>query len=276
MSDPSHGRTAAMTRVPQWKTLDEAIRHWADVRPRDAAMVEPAGRLSWTAYDGYVTLLAARLLDLGLAPGDRVAVWLPDGCAVHVALSACLRAGLVATGIGARSGRRELRHLLGKSGAKVLVTAPRMGELDTRELFDELRGELPALTHLVPAYDVVAGAARPGLRRGPARRAGPRRAAGRRPPRADRHPRAAQLDLGHDRAAQVRDARPSAVDRLPRLAVDAGELTTEDVFLERAAGAVRLRALDRALHPDAARRADRGAAALRRRRDAALHRARSG
>jgi acyl-CoA synthetase len=140
-----------MTDTPRWDTLDDAIRHWAATRPRGWAMVEPAGRLSWTAYDGYVSLLAAHLLDLGLAPGDRVGVWLPDGAAVHVALSACLRAGLVFTGIGARSGRRELTHLLGKSGATVLLTAPRMGDVDTRDLFDEL----PGLTRYVNAYDIV-------------------------------------------------------------------------------------------------------------------------
>ena len=155
MTDPAAARTPAMMRVPRWNTLDEAIRHWAAVRPLADAVVEPAGRLTWSAYDGYVTLLAARLLDLGLAAGDRVAVWLPDGCAVHVALSACLRAGLVATGIGARSGRRELKHLLGKSGAAVLLTAPRMGDTDTYALFAELRAELPALTHYLPAYEVV-------------------------------------------------------------------------------------------------------------------------
>lgn len=145
----------APTPVPRFHTLDEAIGHYASTRPRGWAMIEPAGRLSWTAYDGYITLLAARLLDLGLAAGDRVAVWLPDGVAVHVALAACVRAGLVATGIGARSGHRELRHLLGRSGARALVTAPAMRDTDTRQLFDELRVDLPALTHHLNVHDVV-------------------------------------------------------------------------------------------------------------------------
>jgi acyl-CoA synthetase len=147
--------TSPENPVPRFHTLDDAIAHFAATKPRDWAMIEPAGRLSWTAYDDYITLLAAYLLDLGLAPGDRVGVWLPDGVAVHVALCACVRAGLVATGIGARSGHRELRHLLGKSGARVLVTAPTMRDTDTRRLFDELRADLPALTRHVNVHDVV-------------------------------------------------------------------------------------------------------------------------
>ena len=111
-------RESSLAGVPRWGTLDEAIRHYAAVKPDGWAYIEPSGRLSWSAYDGYVSILAAALVEAGVGRGERVAVWLPDGCAVHVALSACLRAGVVYTGIGARCGERELRHLLAKSGAR--------------------------------------------------------------------------------------------------------------------------------------------------------------
>jgi acyl-CoA synthetase len=138
-----------------WRDLDHAIRTAAATAPASWAIIEPAGRVSYAAYDGYTTLLAGALLDAGLKDGDRVAVWLPDGVAVHVALSACLRAGLVATGIGARSGERELRHLLGKSGARALVTVEAMGGADTRELFQRLQADVPSLTTYFLVHDVV-------------------------------------------------------------------------------------------------------------------------
>jgi acyl-CoA synthetase len=142
-------------RVPHWDTLDEAIGHWAAVKPDAWAYVEPSGRLSWRAYDGYISLLAAALVDAGTGPGERVGVWIPDGCAVHVAMSACLRAGVVCTGIGARCGERELRHLLAKSGATTLLTVPGMGGRDTVELFGRLRADLPALHRYLDVYDWV-------------------------------------------------------------------------------------------------------------------------
>src|SRR6202035_3436839 len=80
---------------------------------------------------------------------------MPDGAAVHVALSACLRAGVVFTGIGSRSGERELRHLLAKSGATTLLTVPQLGPVDTRELFGQLSADLPALTRYMNVYDWV-------------------------------------------------------------------------------------------------------------------------
>jgi hypothetical protein len=66
-------------------SLDEAISHVA-TNPAGCAYIEPAGRVSWAAYDGYITLLAARLLSQGLETGDRSS-----------ALSSC-RQSITATG----------------------------------------------------------------------------------------------------------------------------------------------------------------------------------
>jgi acyl-CoA synthetase len=148
-------RESSLVRVPRWDTLDEAIKHWVAVKPAAWAYIEPSGRLSWRAYDGYISILAAALVEAGIGRGERVAVWIPDGCVVHVALSACLRAGVVYTGIGARCGDRELRHLLAKSGASTLLTVPELGGRDTVELFGRLRAELPALTRYLNVCDWV-------------------------------------------------------------------------------------------------------------------------
>ena len=52
------------------------------------------------------------------APGDRVALQLPDGPGVHTAMLACEKAGIVAVGIGARAGAREVAHLVERTGAR--------------------------------------------------------------------------------------------------------------------------------------------------------------
>jgi acyl-CoA synthetase len=144
---------SSLERIPRWETLDAAIKHWAAAKPDAAAFVEPAGRLTWTAYDGYATLLAAAIISQGIGQGEKIGIWIPDGCAVHVAMTACIRAGVVFVGIGARSGDRELRHLLGKTGATTLLTVPEVAGRDTREIFERLRADLPALTGYLDVYD---------------------------------------------------------------------------------------------------------------------------
>lgn len=145
----------SLSRVPAWSDLDEAIRSHAATRPEGWAYIEPAGRMSWAAYDGYISLLAAAFVEAGIEPGERVAIWLPDGAAVHVALSAALRAGVVAVGIGARSGEREVRHLLTRTAATTLVTLPAVGRAETGALFERWVEDLPFLARYVDVGDVV-------------------------------------------------------------------------------------------------------------------------
>ncbi len=132
-----------------WRTLDEAISSHATTKPGDIAYIEPTRRMSWLAYDGYITLAARRLLASGLAPGDRVGVWLKDGVAVHVALNACLRAGVVPVGIGARSGALEMGHLLGTTGARALLTESEHRGIETATTFARLQTDLPDLSLLL-------------------------------------------------------------------------------------------------------------------------------
>jgi acyl-CoA synthetase len=126
-------------------SIDAAIRRNATMTNLAPAYIEPQGTLSWRAYDGYISLLALRLIERGLAPGDRVGVWMHDGAAVHVALAACNRAGLVAVGIGARSGEREVEHILGRSRARALITPRELRKVDLDACITRLRNTLPDL-----------------------------------------------------------------------------------------------------------------------------------
>jgi acyl-CoA synthetase len=121
---PDFTRAEEYRRRGWWsdETLTDHVRRHAAERPDDAAYVTPMGRLSWAGYDRRSDRLAERLVDLGLARGDRAAIQLPDSASVHVALLACEKAGVVAVGIGARAGERELRHIMSKTRAATLIS----------------------------------------------------------------------------------------------------------------------------------------------------------
>ena len=63
----------------------------------------------------------AYLLGLGLKPGDRVAIMLPNVLQYPVALSAVLRAGFIAVNVNPLYTPRELEHQLKDSGALAIV-----------------------------------------------------------------------------------------------------------------------------------------------------------
>ncbi|MCU1451974.1 MAG: hypothetical protein JWN46_120 [Acidimicrobiales bacterium] len=103
-------------------SFGERITDLARDRPDDVAFVTPSERLTWRRYDETATTWAGALARLG-SPGERVAVQLPDGPAVHVALIALERAGFVTVGIGARAGPQEVDHLIGQTGARIMIAS---------------------------------------------------------------------------------------------------------------------------------------------------------
>jgi acyl-CoA synthetase len=155
---------AAEYRARGWwsdVTLADRIRKLAADRPDGAAYITGTARFSWRDYDMASDRVAAALLGLGFERGDRVAVVLPDGPAVHVALVGVEKAGLVAVGIGARAGDREISHLLARTGAKALITHAHQRE----RAADDLRAAVIALgaerVHLVLVPDFVSGTDQP-------------------------------------------------------------------------------------------------------------------
>ncbi|MGY1814036.1 class I adenylate-forming enzyme family protein [Blastococcus sp. SYSU D00820] len=105
-------------------TVADAVAGHAAARPEELAYVGDDQRLTWRDLHEGACELAGALAAAGVGPGDRVAVWMPDTPLLHLSFLAVEHAGGVVIGLGARAGARELVHLLGQTGAAVLVTEP--------------------------------------------------------------------------------------------------------------------------------------------------------
>lgn len=144
------------------ESLSDLVRSHARRQPDGTAYVADDRRTSWQQYDALADDIAATLVGLGIASGEKVAVCLPDTVEVHAMFIGAARAGVVAVGIGARAGDRELGHLITRTDARTLVTMrDRRGE-SAAELVARLReAGVPLATHIVldpdgpvQAYDV--------------------------------------------------------------------------------------------------------------------------
>jgi acyl-CoA synthetase len=120
-------------------SLAQIVRQRAGSQPDALAFITSDSRLTWAQYDSRAESLARRLVAQGLEVGARIAVVLPDGPAVHVAFLAIEKAGCVIVGIGARSGRRELEHLLGLTECVGIVSGVQLLETEAAVLVRELR-----------------------------------------------------------------------------------------------------------------------------------------
>ncbi len=116
---------AARYRAAGWwsdSTLSDAVRRNAERSPDRVAYVDHPGlSLTWREFDAAASSLAEQLTGVGVAHGDRVAVWQGDSAAIHVLLVAIERCGAVVVGIGARAGTREVAAILRSSQPKILI-----------------------------------------------------------------------------------------------------------------------------------------------------------
>ncbi|MCS6986460.1 MAG: acyl-CoA ligase (AMP-forming), exosortase A system-associated [Sphingomonadaceae bacterium] len=101
-----------MTRV------DELLKRGA---PEAIALVDRDRTLTYAALDASVDRVAAGLARR-IAPGDRVAVWLPKSVEAVVALFAVARAGGIAVPVNPLLKGAQVGHILSDSGAALLLT----------------------------------------------------------------------------------------------------------------------------------------------------------
>ena len=107
--------------------------------PDGIAYIADGSRYTWAQYERDSDAIARELLAAGHAPGARIAVMMPDGPAVHAVFVGIEKAGLVAVGIGARAGDREVAHLLTLTGSRVLVTTPDQHGREVAALVTDVR-----------------------------------------------------------------------------------------------------------------------------------------
>src|SRR4051812_18064156 len=128
--------------------LGHLLREVADRAPGAPALVDAADdtRLTHGELGDRADLAAVRLLDLGLEPGDRIVVQLPNGWDFVVLTLACLRAGIVPVMALPAHRRAELTYLARHAEATAIAVPDRMREFDHQALAHELADDVRAVT----------------------------------------------------------------------------------------------------------------------------------
>ncbi len=128
------------------QTLSAVVATHAESMGERLAYVGGDERVTWRELHERADGVAGALVDAGVQAGDRVAVLLPDGPAVHTCYLGIERAGAVIVGIGPRAGPREVEHLLGVTAASLLLTAPGIDAPSGLRRLDVTESMLPAGT----------------------------------------------------------------------------------------------------------------------------------
>src|SRR5205085_10248874 len=100
--------------------------------------------------------VARGLARAGVGPGDVVAFQLPNWVEAALLFYGASLLGAVVVPIVHFYGAKEVRYILDRSGAKVLVTADHFRAIDYLTTLDAFVDELPALEHVYVAGDDAA------------------------------------------------------------------------------------------------------------------------
>lgn len=117
--------------------------------PDDVALEDRSGTLTYAGLEMAVGALALWLSRQGLAPGARVATWLPKTRLACLMPLAAARAGLVHVPVNPMLKHAQVAHILADSGASLLMTQPaRSMTLESGDLPDGCRiaGDEEAVT----------------------------------------------------------------------------------------------------------------------------------
>ncbi|MEW2500020.1 AMP-binding protein [Amycolatopsis sp. NPDC047767] len=102
------------------------------------ALVDGPVRLKHQDALRHSTAVAVRLLARGIAPGDRVAILLPNGWQYAIGYCGAQLAGAIVVLVNTRLTEPELDHILNDSGATVIVTDDTLGARVPAALADRI------------------------------------------------------------------------------------------------------------------------------------------
>lgn len=142
-------------------TIGDVIRETARNRPGHPYLVWDGGQLTFAELDRETEILAASLLDLGLAPGDRALFQMGTVAETVIALFGCFKAGIVPVCTLPQYREIEIGQIAALSGAKAYFV-----QADFSPSFDLVGfAETMARNHSIAHLIVARGMAKAGQRR---------------------------------------------------------------------------------------------------------------
>jgi acyl-CoA synthetase (AMP-forming)/AMP-acid ligase II len=137
-------------------TLDDLFRRNAAANPERLALVDPPNRpdltvgepkrLTYAEAAAATDALAAELARRGIGPGDIVMVQLPNVVELPLLYLAAARIGAIVSPLPVQYRQHELRHTVGHTEPKLVITAANVSGFDHAAMVREVAPGVPVIT----------------------------------------------------------------------------------------------------------------------------------
>lgn len=132
------------------RTLSQVLRDTTEKFPQRNAILDPSGIvLTYEGLNEKVDQLARGMLELGIAKGDKVGLWMPNIPEWVVSYFAIARIGAVVVPMNTRYKTHEVEYILDNSEASTLFAVGAFAGIDYLSMVDEIRGNLPNLECII-------------------------------------------------------------------------------------------------------------------------------
>ena len=137
------------------------VRHWARTCPDKTAIVFYGREIAYGDIDRWSDGIATWLIEQGVSPGERIAVYLPTGPAFTLAFLGILKAGAIVIPVNPLVRSIELHHYLEDSGARLCITTDSRFDVltDAHPGFDMSNVLLTAADDFLPDEPTLPGPA---------------------------------------------------------------------------------------------------------------------
>ena len=148
----------AYTAAGWWgtDTLDDLFRRNAAANPERLALVDPPNRpeltvgepkrLTYAEVAAAADALAAELARRDIGPGDVVMVQLPNVVELPLVYLAAARIGAIVSPLPVQYRQHELRHTMGLTEPKVVITAANVTGFDHAAMVRDVAPDVPVIT----------------------------------------------------------------------------------------------------------------------------------
>ncbi len=158
--DPKLSHTAGETTTPLIEaTIGDNLDASAAAFPDREALVDVAQGRRWTyaEFQRDVDGLARGLIGAGIAVGDRVGIWAPNGPEWVILQYATAKVGAILVNINPAYRTHEVEYVLKQSGVRLVVVAAEHKGSKYPAMVQQVRDELPDLASVVvigePSWD---------------------------------------------------------------------------------------------------------------------------
>jgi acyl-CoA synthetase (AMP-forming)/AMP-acid ligase II len=135
--------------ITRESTIPEILKIRCAIQPEQEVLILEEERVTYGDFYARVQKMAAVLEEIGVKPGEKVAIVLPNNIRFPVVMYAIFEVGGVVVAVNPTYTTKEIKHLLVDSQAVVAIVAEKVHRANPLAKIESIRADLPHLRHVL-------------------------------------------------------------------------------------------------------------------------------